>query len=196
MRDYTFDRMPISSISGRLNRQSDVYYRTINGKTYAYLFWNPNTKPPTTGTLRTRQIFKTASLYTSLDMRLPFKLDEWKRRMDNHNRLAVSRNPDYARHPENYNKHNDPEHKRPYTSVRYFILAFYTHALTNLIRNRPRLTLTAANRPQSTLTAVNHPRPTLAARNRPQPTTEMLTPPLIRLNLFSNRHAPCGRPPI
>ncbi|MBQ0007225.1 MAG: hypothetical protein KBT40_00680, partial [bacterium] len=73
MRDYTFDNMPIVSISGRLSRNSDVYYRTINGKIYAYLLWNPNTKPPTLGTLRTRQIFKTASLYTALDLKLPFK---------------------------------------------------------------------------------------------------------------------------
>ncbi|MBQ0008063.1 MAG: hypothetical protein KBT40_05035 [bacterium] len=58
MRDYTFDNMPIVSISGKLSRKSDVYYRTINGKIYAYLLWNPNTKPPTLGTLRTRQIFK------------------------------------------------------------------------------------------------------------------------------------------
>ncbi|MBQ0081663.1 MAG: hypothetical protein KBT41_00050, partial [bacterium] len=129
MRDYTFDNKPISYISGRLSRQSDVYYRTINGKIYAYLLWNPNTKPPTIGTLRTRQIFKTASLYTALDLKLPFKLAEWKHRMAEHNRLALNLNPDFARHPENYNKHNDPQHLRPYTSVRYFILASYTHAL-------------------------------------------------------------------
>ena len=93
MRDYTFDNKPISYISGRLSRQSDVYYRTINGKIYAYLLWNPNTKPPTLGTLRTRQIFKTSSLYTSLDLKLPFKLAEWKHRMTEHNRLAISLNP-------------------------------------------------------------------------------------------------------
>ena len=37
MRDYTFDNMPIVSISGKLSRNSDVYYRTINVKIYAYL---------------------------------------------------------------------------------------------------------------------------------------------------------------
>ena len=168
MRDYTFDNKPISYISGRLSRQSDVYYRTINGKIYAYLLWNPNTKPPTLGTLRTRQIFKTASLYTALDLKLPFKLAEWKHRMAEHNRLAISLNPDFARHPENYNKHNDPQHLRPYTSVRYFILATYTHALKSLTINRPQLTL--------------------STKNRPQLTTEILGL-FIRLNLFTDRLA-------
>ncbi|MBQ0082681.1 MAG: hypothetical protein KBT41_05310 [bacterium] len=168
MRDYTFDSKPISYISGRLSRQSDVYYRTINGKIYAYLLWDPNTKPPTLGTLRTRQIFKTASLYTALDLKLPFKLAEWEKRMDEHNRLALSHNPDFARHPENYNKHNDPQHLRPYTSVRYFILATYTHALKSLTTNRPQLTL--------------------STKNRPQLTTEILAL-FIRLNLFTDRLA-------
>ncbi|MBQ0008349.1 MAG: hypothetical protein KBT40_06485 [bacterium] len=166
MRDYTFDNMPIVSISGRLSRTSDVYYRTINGKIYAYLLWNPNTKPPTLGTLRTRQIFKTASLYTSLDLKLPFKRKEWEQRMNEHNRLALSINPDFAQHPENYNKHNDPQHLRPYTSVRYFILATYTHALKALTANRPQLTLTT--------------------KKCPQITTEILTL-FIRLNLFTDR---------
>ena len=174
MRDYTFDNMPIVSISGRLSRKSDVYYRTINGKIYAYLLWNPNTKPPTLGTLRTRQIFKTASLYTALDLKLPFKRKEWEQRMNEHNRLAISRNPDFAQHPENYNKHNDPQHLRPYTSVRYFILAAYTHALKSLTTNRPHLTLTT--------------------KNRPQLSTEILTL-FIRLNLFSDRLAFDGRQP-
>ncbi|MBQ0082490.1 MAG: hypothetical protein KBT41_04330 [bacterium] len=174
MRDYTFDNKPISYISGRLSRQSDVYYRTINGKIYAYLLWNPNTKPPTLGTLRTRQIFKTASLYTSLDLKLPFKLAEWKNRMDEHNRLALSLNPDFARYPENYNKHNDPQHLRPYTSVRYFILASYTRALKSLTTNRPQLTI--------------------KPKTKPQLTTEILTL-FIRLNLFTDRLAFDGRQP-
>ncbi|MCQ2343333.1 MAG: hypothetical protein MJ002_00210 [Paludibacteraceae bacterium] len=175
MRDYTFDNKPISSISGKLSRRSDVYYRTINGKTYAYLLWNPNTKPPTLGTIRTRKIFKTASLYTSLDMRLPFKLAEWKHRMEEHNRLAISANPDFARHPENYNKFNDPQHIRPYTSVRYFILASYTHALTALISDRPQLTITS--------------------KKYRQLPTEILTL-FIRLNLFSDRLAFDGKQPF
>ncbi|MCQ2337640.1 MAG: hypothetical protein MJ001_01770 [Paludibacteraceae bacterium] len=174
MRDYTFDNKPISYISGRLSRQSDVYYRTINGKIYAYLLWNPNTKPPTLGTLRTRQIFKTASLYTALDLKLPFKLAEWKHRMAEHNRLAISLNPDFARHPENYNKHNDPQHLRPYTSVRYFILASYTRALKSLTTNRPQLTI--------------------KPKTKPQLTTEILTL-FIRLNLFTDRLAFDGRQP-
>ena len=179
MRDYTFDKMPISSISGKMYRGSDVYYRTINGKTYAYLVWNPNTKPPTPGTVRTRDTFRLASLYTSLDMRLPFKLAEWKLRMLEHNRLAIAANPDFARHPENYNKHNDPKHLRPYTSVRYFILATYAKALASLSENRPHLTLNTQNTHTKT----------------PQFTPEILTL-FIRLNLFSRRKAFDNQPPL
>ncbi|MCQ2343553.1 MAG: hypothetical protein MJ002_01360 [Paludibacteraceae bacterium] len=174
MRDYTFDRMPISSISGKLSRKSDVYYRTINGKTYAYLLWNPNTNPPTLGTLRTRQIFKTASLYTSLDLKLPFKRKEWEQRMHEHNRLALRLNPDFARHPENYNKHNDPQHLRPYTSVRYFILASYTRALKTLTTNHPQFSITE--------------------KNRPRLSTEIITL-FIRLNIFTDRLAFDGQQP-
>ena len=175
MRDYTFDNMPITSISGKLSRKSDVYYRTINGKVYAYLVWNPNTKPPTLGTLHTRQIFKTASLYTALDLKLPFKRKEWEQRMLEHNRLAISQNPDFAQHPENYNKYNDPQHLRPYTSVRYFILASYTRALKTITANRPHLSLTT--------------------KNRPHLSTEILTL-FFRLNLFSDRLAFDGQKPI
>ena len=179
MRDYTFDKMPISSISGKMYRGSDVYYRTINGKIYAYLVWNPNTKPPTQGTIRTRDTFRMASLYTSLDMKLPFKLAEWKQKMLEHNRLALSINPDFARHPENYNKHNDPHHLRPYTSVRYFILAAYTKALSSLAENRPHLSLTSLKTRTDTLRF----------------TPEILTL-FIRLNLFSRRAAFDNQPPL
>ncbi|MCQ2344313.1 MAG: hypothetical protein MJ002_05250 [Paludibacteraceae bacterium] len=175
MRDYTFDNKPISYISGKLSRQSDVYYRTINGKIYAYLLWNPNTKPPTLGTLRTRQIFKTATLYTSLDLKLPFKRKEWEQRMHEHNRLALSLNPDFARHPENYNKHNDPQHLRPYVSVRYFILASYVHALKTISSGRPHLAITQKTKPRFTDEALTF---------------------FIRLNLLTCRLAFDGQPPL
>ena len=67
----------ISTMSGKLNPNQNVVFRTRNGKTSAYTF-TPSTQPRTTGQLQGQTLFTQATALADADMKNPTAKSHWQ----------------------------------------------------------------------------------------------------------------------